>query len=133
VRELTTTAIAILFVTTLGIAVFALDDRQAGAAAPEAVAEGMVRELVANRQEQTLQYLSSYARAEYAAELLAVWKADIERRTGSITRVEATDVSIGEDLAEAVVTMQGKNGTVRARVSLVREAGTWKVESLPAN
>jgi hypothetical protein len=130
VRELTVTAIAILFVTTLGIAVFALDDQQTVAAAPEAVAEGLVNQLVADRPDQTLQYLSSYARDEFAAPVLAQWIATVERTTGSISKVQTSKASIGENLAETTLTLRGPKATVQAQVNLVREAGLWKVEAL---
>ena len=130
-RELFVTALAVFFVTTLGIAAFALGDQQTVAPAPDAVATGLVRQLAADRPEQTQQYLSSYAREQYTPAQLAEWIADVERTTGSISRVNGSDVTIGENLGETTLAVRGAKTTMQVRVSLVRESGVWKVERLP--
>jgi hypothetical protein len=131
VRELFVTTLAVFFVTSLGIAAFALGDEQTVVPGPDAVATSLVKQLAADRPGQTQQYLSSYAREQYTPAQLAEWIAGVERTTGSISRVNGGDVTIGENLAETTIAVRGAKKTVQVRVNLVRESGLWKVERLP--
>jgi hypothetical protein len=131
-RALITATLAVFFVTTLGIAAFAIGDEQrVPSPAPDAVATGMVRKLATSRVAQTQPYLSSYAREQYTAAQLTDWIAGIERTTGKINRISTADVTIGETLAATTLAVRGQKKTMQVRVNLVRESGTWKVERLP--
>jgi hypothetical protein len=57
--------------------------------------------------------------------------AGVEARTGPINRITASDVLMGDQLAQTTITMHGKARDVDARISLVRESGLWRVDALP--
>jgi hypothetical protein len=129
------TAAALLLIAGV---VFGLGDRATLVPPPEAVAEGLVRQLATHRYRQTTQYVAQAFRPANSDDAgttldprwLRAWFEPIERRIGQVRKVEGQQVSIGDDTAQALVQLEGERGHASAVLSLTRERGLWLVQQL---
>jgi hypothetical protein len=129
--------IAVLAVTlgtmiVVAVIVFAAGDRGTLVPSPEAAAAGFVRQIASGRYLQTRQYVSTASRAWLSPSRLAAWRADIESRIGSISRVDPSGAVADRNNALANLRLHGPAGTAAASVPLRREQGLWKVTGTPA-
>jgi hypothetical protein len=123
-----------LTIVVLGICLLVnrAGDSQTLVPAPEAVAEGLVKQLAAHRYEQTSQLLSPSARFTITQEEMASWIRAVEEETGAPLRANGVDSAIHGDVATARVEVAGPLRSLTVRLALARESGLWRVTRLPA-
>jgi hypothetical protein len=115
----------------LAIAVFAFDDRHMTVPPPEAVAEGFVRQLNAQRFRQTKRFFSTAAQRSWEPRKLQVWWDDVERHVGKVQSIEGSERAADRGSAEAEVSVRGSKTTMTLRIPLRWERGVWVVAELP--
>jgi hypothetical protein len=112
--------------------VFGLHDSTLFVSPPEARTEAFVRSVQTHRYAQARQYLSDTLRSRVSAADLEQFRNEITARFGEVENVSAERRNIDGDRAEADAILQLRgNGYARLSVALVRNAGTWKLNSLP--
>jgi hypothetical protein len=111
--------------------VFGLGDRHILVSPPDAVTEGFVRELVTNRYEMALPYLSDDLAQQVNAEQLKQATQQLRRRTGRISNVTGEEGWIkGDQAAAGVLLDTEKAGELHLHFRLTREQGEWAVSDL---
>jgi hypothetical protein len=118
-----------LVVTLLMIAgaIFGLGDSSVFVPPPESVAEGFVRQVVAERYSEALPYLSAALAERTTEESLKQLKKDLESRSGTIFNVQGEPGAIEENRAEASARLQVQDGEFALRFDLVRQEGVWSI------
>ena len=132
IRIFAVLAVTLATLAVVAAVVFVGGDRRTLVPSPEASAEGFVRQIASARYRQTGQYVTAASRAWLSPGRLASWRADIESRIGSISRVDQTGATADRDQAVANLRLHGPSGTVAVTVPLRREQGLWKVTGTPA-
>ena len=129
-REIRVAVVLIAALASCAIALLS-GDRRTMTPAPEAVGEGLVRQLAAHRADRTRQYLARDVRKTYSPGWLRNWMAGVEAMTGPVANVTGEQSQIENDSATAVVSIKGKRRTVSLTIGLSWESGQWKVVALP--
>jgi hypothetical protein len=130
-RPIAVVGVTSLTLGALALAIFGLGDRATVVPAPEAVAEGLLRQLQAHRYSRTEQFLSTAAGPTWSPHRLRAWWRDLEVDIGSIDQIQGQSHVTAGTMAEAVVRVRGSRRTATVRIPMQREWGLWVVTGMP--
>ncbi len=116
----------------VALVVFAAGDRQTLVPPPDAVGEGVLRQLTTRRYDRVDSYLS-HARPDWSAAALRRQFEPLWRYTGTVNQVDGELVSIQGDRARVIATAHGDVADARVLFELIREHGLWKVDGFSTN
>jgi len=131
-RALLVAAATAAMLLLIAAVVFGLGDRSMLVPAPEAVSEGLMRQLATHRYGQTRQYVGDEARVTLSPRSLRAWFEPLEARIGSVRHVEGRQARIDGETAGATVHLAGEIATATCEVTLVRRHGVWFVTGVTA-
>jgi hypothetical protein len=127
-RELLAIALALLLIAGV---VFGLNDSSVLVPPPEAVVEGFVRQLAADRYEMALPYLSRELRAQTIEATLRELTSQLKSRTGKILNVQGEPGRVDKDQSEAAALLEtASSATTRIRFKLARASGLWSITDI---
>jgi hypothetical protein len=129
-RSVSVALATILLLLLTAVAVFWLGDRGTLVPAPEAVAEGLLKQLSTHRYRQTAQFVSDASRAALGPEPLRTWFEALEHRVGHVHQVEGESARVAGDRADAIVRLDGESARATCEVSLARQRGLWVVTEI---
>jgi hypothetical protein len=108
-----------------------LHDKETLVSPPDAVAEGFVRLLAANRPGPALDKLSDDTRTRTREKDLRSFIARIRARAGGIDEVRSERGSIKPDTATAIVYVKGsRDRELRLTFRLKQKQGEWRISQL---
>ncbi|HEY0158613.1 MAG TPA: hypothetical protein VGF28_15120 [Thermoanaerobaculia bacterium] len=122
-RVVAVAAATALLIGMTALAVRQFDDRDTFVPPPVAVAEGFVREVVEKRWARAQTYLAQ----EVSEEKLRELQQGIEERVGEPTKLEAEELSRGDDEALVNVRLSSEKGSEAVAFGLTFDT-EWKID-----
>jgi hypothetical protein len=116
-----------------GAFVILFKDRTILVPPPEQASESFFKQVQMKRYSRAIPLLSSELERKVTPELLIQLKREVEARVGTIEKVQGKESIINGNSATSVAEVQGTEGSINISVTLVREQGVWKVDSVMLN
>lgn len=124
-------AIAAGAMLLIAAALYGLDDRSTLTSPPEAVAESFARQIVAERYERAIPYLSSDLAERVPIDSLRAFGEEVkEMLHGEVLTVDGEPISQGDDTARAAARITSRDTTLTLIVPMKLEEGAWSVSQL---
>src|SRR5687768_15695969 len=129
---LTVPAVIVLGLAVSAISVFGFGDKQTLVPPPEAVAEGFLRILAANRPESARALLCQETKRRMSRKDLRSFGDRLEGKLGGITDVRGESATIhGNNSTATILVKTDRQLERRLQLKLRRENGLWRIDQLP--